>query len=62
MTELEKQVNNYYVKRYKEEAEKYKLLEKKFLILCERYEEKIKELERSELITELLIERLEKNK
>lgn len=58
--ELSKQVNEFYINRYKEAAQKRKNAEQKAAALQELYEQKCNEVERLELIVDLLFKRLEK--
>lgn len=60
MNELEKSVNRFYIKETHEVKIKLKNAEEKLSLMTQLYNEKVKELERAELIIELLFERLSK--
>lgn len=60
MNELEKSVNRFYIKETHEAKIKLKNAEEKLNLITQLYNEKVKELERAELIIELLFERLSK--
>ena len=59
MNELEKQVNHYYIKRFSEKNVECKQYEREVTVYRELYKEKCAEVERLELIIELLFKRLE---
>ena len=59
MTELEKSVIKFYLDKHKEDVKKCAKLERDLSAMTDLYREKVKELERAELIIEILFRRLE---
>lgn len=63
MTELEKSVIHFYTNKHKEDVKEKTKLERDLATMTDLYHEKCKELERAEVIIEILFNRLEnKNK
>lgn len=63
MTDLEKSVIQFYINKHKEDVKKINRLERDLNAMTDLYREKTKEVERAEVIIEILFNRLEnKNK
>ena len=59
MTELEKSVIRFYMDKHKQDVCKYERSERDLQAMTDLYREKCKELERAEIIIEILFKRLE---
>jgi len=59
MTDLEKSVIQFYINKHKEDAKKISRLERDLNAMTDLYREKTKEVERAEMIIEILFSRLE---